>query len=100
MLITWINAERMQAVCCRFSWCTRANNSEFNQMLDTLCGGFTGTELTDFVLDQIAWFVFDHTTDPRERWADIQELKMIIAREAGYVQYLDGSKLTSVLYHN
>lgn len=100
MVITWINAERMQAACCNFSWCTRANNSEYNLMLDTLCGGFTGTELTDAVLDQIAWFVFDHTTDPLERWEDIHELKMIIAREAGYVQYLDSSKLTSVLYHN
>lgn len=97
MLITWINAESMQAACCRFSWCTMANNLEYKQMLHDLCGGFTGTELTDFVLDQIAWFVFDNTTEPRERWADIHELKMIIAREAGYVQYLDSSKLKSVL---
>ena len=97
MLITWINAESMRAACCRFSWCTRANNSEFTKMLENQCGGWTGAELTDFLLDCIALFVFYHTTDPRERWADIHELKMIIAREAGYVQYLDSSKLKSVL---
>lgn len=84
MLTPWINAERMQRTCCKFGWCTMANNRNFTEFLE-MCGGFMGTELTEDLLTSIASFIWFYTPDAGQRWTNAAELKALIAGNAGYI---------------
>lgn len=86
MMTPWINAETMQRTCCKFGWCTMANNRNFTELLN-MCGGFIGTELTEDLLQSIAAFIWSYTPDAGQRFANNAELKLLIALNAGYISF-------------